>query len=66
MRVLRYKGHLLRDHTHASPWLDYRGTNTAITYVEYHTSRHISVHSEIHKISRHHVYILSTIYLKIY
>ena len=64
MRILRRNRHLLRDHAQGvlRMGVDYRGTNTAVTCADYHTTRHIRVPSQINKISRHHVYILSTIY----
>ena len=64
MRVLRCNRHLLRDRAQASLMyggVDYRETNAAVTYADYHTTRHVMVPSQINKISRHHVYILSTV-----
>jgi len=65
MRILRRNRHLLCDRAQACPMyggVDYKETNASITCKDYHTTWHIRVPSQINKISRHHVYILSTIY----
>jgi len=64
MRILICNGHLLRDRAQAVLRMEggYRGTNAVVTCVDYHMTQHIRVPSQINKISRHHVYILSTIY----
>jgi len=45
MRILRHKGHLLRNCARLvlRTGVDYRGTNAAITYADYHTTRQIRV-----------------------
>jgi len=45
MRILRHKGHLLRDHARLvlRTGVDYTGTNTVVTYANYHMTRHIRV-----------------------
>jgi len=62
MRVLRRNRHLLRDRALLVLLLrtgvDYRGTNATATYADYHTTQHVRVPPYLHKISRHHVYIL--------
>jgi hypothetical protein len=45
MRILRCNCHLLRDCALLvlRTGVDYRGTNAAVTYADYHTTQHIRV-----------------------
>jgi hypothetical protein len=52
MRILRRNCHLLHDRARLvlRTGVDYRGTNAAVTYVDYHTTRHVRGHSQTNKI----------------